>query len=43
MYAEDLKFNIDVGNLDEVLVKVERLVNLLKEAKQIINSLTERK
>lgn len=42
MLAE-YKIDIDTSELDEALVKAERLVNLLKEAEQIINSLAERK
>lgn len=35
--------DVQVKELDEALVKAERLVNLLKEAEQIIKSLAERK
>ena len=41
--AEELKVHIETSELDEALVKAERLVNLLKEAEQIVNSLAERK
>ena len=41
--AEKPKLHIDTSELDEALVKAERLVNLLKEAEQIVNSLAERK
>ncbi len=43
MPAEKLKVHIDTSEVDEALVKAERLVNILKEAEQIVNSLAERK
>lgn len=40
---KDVKIEVDTGELDEALVKAERLVCILKEAEKIINSLAERK
>ncbi len=40
--AKEISIPINLENLDEAIEKANRLVELLKEASQIVNSLSEK-